>query len=195
MRSKEVGYDLKLDGVTKIQNNSGAINIEIEKLPKVNGITVNTSHGNDPSIKKVVDRFHPIVESMEGAAFMFACENERIPYVQIRAVSNFVEKRNKDKWNIPLAIENLNKNNKKVGYYFTGSLSGTRNVMDGSSFKSYKEKWRKLNDSDANGIGRRRQHRRARSHVHQGDGRVEAALCLDRRSHQGERQGRRAAQR
>lgn len=101
--------DLKLNGVTKIQNNSGAINVEIEKLPKVNGITVNTSHGNEASIKKVVEKFHPIVESMEGAAFMFACENERIPYVQIRAVSNYVEKRNKDKWNIPLAIENLNK--------------------------------------------------------------------------------------
>lgn len=101
--------DLKLDGVTKIQNNSGAINVEIEKLPKVNGITVNTSHGNEASIKKVVEKFHPIVESMEGAAFMFACENERIPFVQIRAVSNYVEKRNKDKWNIPLAIENLNK--------------------------------------------------------------------------------------
>lgn len=100
--------DLKLNGVTKIQNNSGAINIEIEKLPKVNGITVNTSHGNEMSIKKVVEKFHPIVESMEGAAFMFVCENERIPYVQIRAVSNYVEKRNKDNWNIPLAIENLN---------------------------------------------------------------------------------------
>ena len=101
--------DLKFDGVTKIQNNSGAINVEIEKLPKVNGITVNTSHGNEASIKKVAEKFHPIVESMEGAAFMFACENERIPYVQIRAVSNYVEKRNKDNWNIPLAIENLNK--------------------------------------------------------------------------------------
>lgn len=101
--------DLQLDGIAKIQNNSGAINVEIEKLPKVNGITVNTSHGNETSIKKVVEKFHPIVESMEGAAFMFACENERIPYVQIRAVSNYVEKRNKDKWNIPLAIENLNK--------------------------------------------------------------------------------------
>lgn len=101
--------DLKLSGITKVQNNSGAINVEIEKLPKVNGITVNTSHGNEASIKRVFDRFHPIVESMEGAAFMFACENECIPYVQIRAVSNYVEKRNKDKWNIPLAIENLNK--------------------------------------------------------------------------------------
>jgi futalosine hydrolase len=44
---------------------------------------------------------------MEGAAFLFVCENERIPYVQIRAVSNYVEKRNRDAWNIPLALSNL----------------------------------------------------------------------------------------
>lgn len=102
--------ELKLEGVTTIVNrNSGAINIEIEKLPKVAGITVNTAHGNEKSIRRVSDRFHPYVESMEGAAFMFACENERIPYVQIRAVSNYVERRDRDKWNIPLALENLNR--------------------------------------------------------------------------------------
>ena len=100
--------DLKLEGFTKIKNSNGAMSIEIEKLPKVNGITVNTSHGNEKTIERVFQRFHPMVESMEGAAFMFVCENERIPYVQMRAVSNFVEKRNKEKWNIPLAIKNLN---------------------------------------------------------------------------------------
>ena len=101
--------DLKLSGVSKIVNQSGALHPIIEALTKVNGITVNTSHGNEESIKKVYDKFHPYVESMEGAAFMFVCENENIPYVQIRAVSNYVEKRNRDAWNIPLAIENLNK--------------------------------------------------------------------------------------
>ncbi len=100
--------DLKLEGTTKVLNESGAICIELEKLPRVNGITVNTTHGNDASIKKVFDRTHPLVESMEGAAFMFVCENERIPYAQIRAVSNLVEKRNRDAWNIPLAIKKLN---------------------------------------------------------------------------------------
>jgi futalosine hydrolase len=33
---------------------------------------------------------------------------ERIPCAQIRAVSNFIEKRNRDNWNIALAIKNLN---------------------------------------------------------------------------------------
>ncbi len=102
--------DLKLKGVSKISNLKLEIpNSLIELLPKVNGITVNTTHGNEQRIEKVVQKFHPMIESMEGAAFMFACENENIPYAQIRAVSNYVERRNRDAWNISLAIENLNK--------------------------------------------------------------------------------------
>ena len=101
--------ELELAGVSKLSNiNLKISNSIIEMLPKVNGITVNTVHGNENSIKKTVQKFHPIVESMEGAAFMFACENEGIKYTQIRAVSNYVEPRNKEIWNIPLAIENLN---------------------------------------------------------------------------------------
>lgn len=102
--------DLKLEGITKITNSRFQIsNSAIEVLPRVNGITVNTTHGNDQSIENVFKKFHPMVESMEGAAFMFTCEQENIPYVQLRAISNYVEKRDRDKWNIPLAIENLNK--------------------------------------------------------------------------------------
>jgi futalosine hydrolase len=102
--------ELNLEGVTTIINNKyGSLNSIIEVLPKVNGITVNKVHGNDHSIEKVFQKFHPMVESMEGAAFMFACEIEDIPYVQIRAISNYVEKRNKEAWDIPFAIENLNK--------------------------------------------------------------------------------------
>lgn len=102
--------ELGLAAPTKIINlKYGVINQVLELLPKVNGITVNTVHGNETSINNVFEKFHPIVESMEGAAFMFVCENENIPYAQIRSVSNFVEVRNKDKWNIPLAIDNLNK--------------------------------------------------------------------------------------
>ena len=83
-------------------------NIIIESLPKVNGITVNTVHGNKDSIAKVVKKFNPTVESMEGAAFMQCCDWTGLKHVQLRAVSNYVEVRNKDNWNIPLAIKNLN---------------------------------------------------------------------------------------
>jgi futalosine hydrolase len=101
--------ELGLEGVTKISNSKLQIsNSVVELLPKVTGITVNTSHGNESSIEKVIEKFHPYVESMEGAAFMMVCESERIPYLQIRSVSNYVERRNKESWNIPLAIKNLN---------------------------------------------------------------------------------------
>jgi len=50
----------------------------------------------------------PVTESMEGAAFFYACKQAGVPCLQIRAVSNYVEKRNRDAWQIGLAIKNLN---------------------------------------------------------------------------------------
>ena len=77
-------------------------------LPAVSGITVNTVHGDDKAIFQIVHRLNPQVESMEGAACMLACKNLGVPCVQLRAISNYVEKRNKANWDIPLAIRNLN---------------------------------------------------------------------------------------
>ena len=79
------------------------------QLKSVRGITVNTVHGNEFSIMKIVNRLNPQVESMEGAACMLACHESNIPCVQIRSISNYVEKRNKSKWDISKAITNLNK--------------------------------------------------------------------------------------
>ena len=45
---------------------------------------------------------------MEGAACFMVCEKFNIPCMQIRAISNKVEKRNKTIWDMPLAIKNLN---------------------------------------------------------------------------------------
>jgi len=76
-------------------------------IKKVKGITVNTVHGNELSIQTVIKRYHPQVESMEGAAFFFVCERENIRSLQLRTISNYVEKRNRENWNIPLALSNL----------------------------------------------------------------------------------------
>lgn len=77
-------------------------------LKQATAITVNTVHGHEPSIKKLTERIQPWLESMEGAAFFYACKQVGIPCLQIRAVSNYVEKRNRDAWKIGLAIKNLN---------------------------------------------------------------------------------------
>lgn len=76
-------------------------------LPQASGITVNTAHGADASIAAVVSRFAPQVESMEGAAFMYACLVAGVPFAQVRAVSNVVERRNRAAWKMPMAIEHL----------------------------------------------------------------------------------------
>lgn len=81
----------------------------VSALKKVKGISVNKVHGYQYSIDKIISKYDPDIESMEGAAFFYACLMERVPCLQIRTVSNYIEDRNKDRWNISLAIENLNK--------------------------------------------------------------------------------------
>lgn len=77
-------------------------------VKRVNAISVNTVHGRKKTIKEIKKSVKASVESMEGAAFHYACLQNKIPFIQLRAISNFVERRNKRKWKIPLAIKNLN---------------------------------------------------------------------------------------
>lgn len=76
-------------------------------LPKVRGITVNAAHGNAGSIQRTMDRYAPQVESMEGAAFFHVCRHFGVSAMQIRAISNRVEPRDRAAWNLPLALHNL----------------------------------------------------------------------------------------
>lgn len=86
------------------------INTSIDfKLPKHEAITVNKVHGNEKTIQKVLMKYPNVkVENMEGAAVFYACEQEGLPCAQIRAISNYVERRNKASWQIDLALKNLN---------------------------------------------------------------------------------------
>ena len=100
--------ELELPGESEFVNPDPPSNPEIDQLPTVTGITVNTVHGSERSIAAIVERFSPQVESMEGAAFMCACLMHKVPFAQIRAVSNLVERRNRDAWKMEEAIGNLN---------------------------------------------------------------------------------------
>lgn len=80
----------------------------IKDLKPVSGITVNTVHGNDSQISRLLHIWPADIESMEGAAFYYACEQEQIPCVQVRSISNYIEKRNRENWKIGLAIKVLN---------------------------------------------------------------------------------------
>ncbi|GAA4781958.1 futalosine hydrolase [Olivibacter ginsenosidimutans] len=77
-------------------------------LTRVAGITVNRVHGNEQSIAQLRSRSNAAVESMEGAAFYYACQQAGLSCIQVRSISNYVEKRNRANWKIGLAVKNLN---------------------------------------------------------------------------------------
>ena len=90
-----------------VVNQAPPANAVLNRLQRVAGITVNTVHGRDDSIADVRRRFDPQVESMEGAAFMYVCALTGVPYAQVRAVSNVVERRNRAAWQIGPAVSAL----------------------------------------------------------------------------------------
>jgi len=82
---------------------------KLPDFPHVHGITVNCVHGNSMSISKIKSKFPSLtVESMEGAAVFYVANAMQLPVIQLRSISNYVEPRDKSRWNIPLAIKELN---------------------------------------------------------------------------------------
>ena len=88
-------------------NTNPPANAALASFPSVRGITVNTVHGHEAAIGRAMQRFAPDVESMEGAAFMYACLIHGQPFAQLRAVSNIVERRNRAAWKIGDAVRAL----------------------------------------------------------------------------------------
>jgi len=83
---------------------------DFQFLKSAKGISVNKVHGEAQSIEKLKAKYPEAeVESMEGAAFFYSCLSHGLPFLEIRSISNYVETRNRDNWNLPLAIEELNK--------------------------------------------------------------------------------------
>jgi futalosine hydrolase len=77
-------------------------------LDKANGLTINKVHGFEPSIDRIRQLYDCDIETMEGTGFFYACLMHKVPFLAIRSISNYVEKRNREAWNIGLAIQNLN---------------------------------------------------------------------------------------
>jgi futalosine hydrolase len=96
--------ELNLPGEHEFTNVAPPAIAALARLPTVGGITVNTVHGNTRSIAAVTERFKPQVESMEGAAFMQVCLIHEVAFAQVRAVSNVVERRDRDAWKLADAI-------------------------------------------------------------------------------------------
>lgn len=76
--------------------------------PITSAVTINKVSDSDLQQQQLVNTFTPQIETMEGAAFHYVCLQEKIPFLQLRSISNRVGERDKTKWKITEAIKNLN---------------------------------------------------------------------------------------
>lgn len=83
-------------------------------LPIVDGVTVHEISTDKEQIAYYRDELHASVESMEGAALHYVALMEKIPFLQLRSLSNFAGERDKSKWVLDLAIASLNFELKRI---------------------------------------------------------------------------------
>lgn len=79
----------------------------LDDLTEVVGITSDTIHNRDARIEEIKKTIQPDIESMEGAAIMYVCQQMCVPNIQIRAISNLVAPRSENRWNIDIALDSL----------------------------------------------------------------------------------------
>ena len=68
-------------------------------------ITVATITATDDTAGRLWRRYHPVMEAMEGAGTAHIARHYGIPFMEIRAGSNVVGKRDLSRWNLPLSFE------------------------------------------------------------------------------------------
>jgi len=106
-------FDMGLPQITDPYTGKNLENNQVEllqqyNLPLVKSVTVNEITTRPARIQQLQQKYQPVVESMEGAAFHYVALIEKIPYIQLRAVSNMVGERDKTKWKMKEAIATLN---------------------------------------------------------------------------------------
>lgn len=74
-----------------------------------NFITVSTCSGTQLAGEFLRKRFNGLCENMEGAAVAHICTMYDIPMVEVRGISNIIEDRDMNRWDIEKAAANCNK--------------------------------------------------------------------------------------
>jgi futalosine hydrolase len=68
-------------------------------------VTLSTCTGISARAKELEERYHGLCENMEGAAVAQVAALHKVPWLEVRGISNIVEDRNLKKWDIPRAVE------------------------------------------------------------------------------------------
>jgi futalosine hydrolase len=73
-------------------------------LPVVDACTVSTCSGNDERAAALWERCGTALESMEGAAVAMVCAKFGVPWLQVRAISNWTGDREAGEWDLARAV-------------------------------------------------------------------------------------------
>ncbi|NLX41463.1 MAG: futalosine hydrolase [Bacteroidales bacterium] len=95
-----------VDGLLKVRD-PYPVTGPLEGVRDAIGITFQTLTGILEQNLRRLECFSPQIESMEGAAFFYVCLMEKVPFTELRAVSNEVGERDKSRWNIRAAFSAL----------------------------------------------------------------------------------------
>lgn len=89
-----------------IRQEMSAMNLTVELGPF---LSVSTLTASDLRADQYYDAYRVIMESMEGAGASHVAMHYGIPFLEIRSASNWVGKRDREQWNLPLAFERSQK--------------------------------------------------------------------------------------
>jgi futalosine hydrolase len=107
-------FDLKLEKSTyppfekRKLPNQWMKDYNVLKLPEVAAVTINQITTSPDHKLQLIKKYEAVIESMEGAALHYVCRTFNVPFIQMRAISNYIGERDKSKWEIKTAIDNLN---------------------------------------------------------------------------------------
>lgn len=96
------------DGRLQSTGREHALGQSFSQLQTVSGITVQTVSGTEKTVAARAARYGADIETMEGAPFHYCCLRAGVPFVQLRAISNYVEPRDREAWKMGDALASLN---------------------------------------------------------------------------------------
>ena len=77
---------------------------------------------NALQVNELFEKFNPGIESMEGAALHYVCLLQKVSFLQLRSISNMVGERDKSKWAMKEAINNLNENKNFIDKFYVNMV-------------------------------------------------------------------------
>jgi len=115
MQDEIVDFDAAKLLVTKKISMESPLLSRVEKIFKnsslsysiVNFVTVNCCSGTEERGAYLQSKYQAACENMEGAAVAFACQEFQVPCVEIRCISNMVEDRYVENWQLADACEKV----------------------------------------------------------------------------------------